>query len=197
MELDNKKDVAFDPSKWVEEYGDYLYNFAYTRLWNRTVAEDLVQETFLNALKSRDSFKGLSSELTWMVSILKNLIRDYKRKLFREIEWQKMAEDDEHAESFNRGGKWKGHWDPKLAPKDWGDSPDALLENKEFWEIVEYCLEKLPQQYAVVFVWYQLKEIESKVICKELSLTESNLYSIMHRARSRLRHCIEENWVIE
>ena len=84
-----------------------------------------------------------------------------------------------------------------MAPKDWGETPEKLLENREFWEIIEYCLKKLPPRYAVVFISYQIKELGSKSICKDLNLTESNLYSIMHRARHRLRHCLEENWVIE
>lgn len=68
---------TLDPSKWVDSYSDYLYNFAYYRVNDQELAEDLVQDTFLSALKARDSYKGEAAEKTWLVSILKNKIIDH------------------------------------------------------------------------------------------------------------------------
>jgi RNA polymerase sigma-70 factor (ECF subfamily) len=63
----NQEDQAQtpDPRDWVERYGDYLYNYAIVRVMDADVAADLVQETFLSALKSLDRFEGRSSERTW------------------------------------------------------------------------------------------------------------------------------------
>jgi RNA polymerase sigma factor (sigma-70 family) len=73
-----------DPSEWVAQYGDYLFRYAMLRLRDRSAAEDLVQETFLAALKSRGSFSGNSSESTWLIGILKHKIADHFRHQARE-----------------------------------------------------------------------------------------------------------------
>ncbi|MHC4945232.1 MAG: RNA polymerase sigma factor, partial [Planctomycetota bacterium] len=73
-----------DPATWVDEHGDALYRFAITRLKDPEAAEEIVQETFLAALKAKDSFKGRSSERTWLIGILKNKVIDHFRKMSRE-----------------------------------------------------------------------------------------------------------------
>ncbi len=73
-----------DPASWVDTYGDFLYRFALFRVKVPPVAEDLVQETFLAALKSRYNFQGRSSTRTWLIAILKHKIVDHIRKRIRE-----------------------------------------------------------------------------------------------------------------
>lgn len=60
-----------NPSEWVNQHGDYLYNYAYSRVQLKESDEDLVQETFIPALKAQQSFRGDSSEITWLIAILK------------------------------------------------------------------------------------------------------------------------------
>src|SRR5688572_20288032 len=69
-----------DPSRWVDNYTDYLFSYAFFKTGSREEAEDLVQETFLSAYKNKEGFRGQSSEKTWLTSILKNKITDYYRK---------------------------------------------------------------------------------------------------------------------
>ena len=76
-----KKQHTSDPAEWTQIYGDYLYSYALSRVYRKELAEDLVQETFLSALKSKDSFQGRSKEQTWLTSILKNKIIDHYRKV--------------------------------------------------------------------------------------------------------------------
>ena len=75
-----------DPDRWVEDHGDCLYSYALIRVRNREVAEDLVQETLLAAMRQIDKFRGRSSERSWLCGILKNKICDHFRKLGRESE---------------------------------------------------------------------------------------------------------------
>jgi RNA polymerase sigma-70 factor (ECF subfamily) len=185
-----------NPEKWVHLYGDYLYNFAFSRLKDQGAAEDVVQETFLAALKSKDSFTGKSSTRTWLVGILRHKIVDYLRRVFRD---QPVGKDEaaspEDSYPFIPSGRFEGHWYPDRGPVDWGNNPAAFLEQKEFWEILEFCIKKLPQRLASVFVLYQMEEISTEVICKELRITATNLWVILHRTRSRLRRCLEINWI--
>src|SRR6266566_3801634 len=75
---------ATTPGDWVETHADYLFNFAIGQVRDTGVAEDLVQETFLAAIKSQDGFSGRSSERTWLVGILRHKICDHLRKTCRE-----------------------------------------------------------------------------------------------------------------
>ncbi len=77
----NQKSNPLDPEKWIDNYADYLYNYAYFRVHNKDVSQDIVQETFISALKAKESFRGDSSELTWLLAILKRKVIDHFRKV--------------------------------------------------------------------------------------------------------------------
>src|SRR6266404_7542203 len=74
-----EKSRGTDPTHWLDLYGDFLFNFALGQLRDVSEAEDLVQETFLAAFKSRDRFAGQCTERTWLVSILRHKIYDHLR----------------------------------------------------------------------------------------------------------------------
>ena len=74
------KSSVLNPEVWLDEYGDSLYRFALARINDSAIAEELVQDTFLAALKSVDNFKGQSSVKTWLIAILKHKIIDHFRK---------------------------------------------------------------------------------------------------------------------
>src|ERR1043165_903804 len=81
---DKAQPALSDPERWVDEHGDYLFKYALSRLRDPAKAEDVVQETFLAALKGGKSFQGRSAEKSWLVGILKNKICDHYRKASRE-----------------------------------------------------------------------------------------------------------------
>lgn len=178
-----------DPSEWVDRYGDYLFRYAMLRLRDRTRAEDLVQETFLAALKGRHSYSGKSSEGTWLVGILKHKILDHFRRQSREVslpggELQNPPGDD----MFNAVGHWAS------GPAEWGGNPADLFRQKEFLEQLTKCLSGLSPAHANVFTLREIEGASTEEICKELNVTETNLWVILHRARSQLRKCLETRW---
>jgi RNA polymerase sigma-70 factor (ECF subfamily) len=175
------------PVNWVEDYGDYLYRFALVRLGTAEAAEDLVQETFLAALRSRENFQGASSERTWLVSILKHKMLDYLRRKHREQPLTDLGEDEFENSLFDQ----KGHW--KKRPRNWND-PGASLENAEFWEVFSRCLSKLPGRLAETFTLRELDGLPGREVCEALQLTSTNLAVMLHRARLRLWRCLGTNW---
>ncbi len=181
---------TLDPSQWVDNYGDYLYTYAYYRVSSTEKAEDIVQDTFLAALKAKDNFKGDSSEKTWLVSILKRKIVDHYRKKSR----NKENTSDQNDSPFVSEGEDKGKWNPQRRPSDWESEGLANLEKEEFYKILELCLSLLPDKWEAVFRLKTLEELSSNKICKEIGITASNLWVILHRARLRLRECFEEKY---
>jgi RNA polymerase sigma-70 factor (TIGR02943 family) len=175
---------------WVDEHGDCLYRYALVRVRTPEAAQDLVQETFLAALRAYEKFGGRSSERSWLCSILKNKIVDYYRKLGRETSFTDMESlSDEFSEKFVEG--W---WIHAIGPKDWRPKSDAVAHNSEFWATMRRCLGKLPEKIANVFMLREMEELSTKEICAMLSVTESNLGVMLHRARMALRECLEMNW---
>ncbi len=178
-----------DPEQWVELYGDYLFKFALVRLRDATLAEDLVQETFLAALKGGKSFAGRSAERSWLTGILKNKIFDHFRKAGRETAFTDLSfYADEEADRFDGEA-----WIHRLGPQDWPDA-GASMDNALFWKTYSDCASKLPKNIATVFNMREVDGLESKDVCAVLNISENNLWVMLHRARMALRRCLEINW---
>ncbi len=94
-----------EPDKWVERFADYLFRYAFSRVNDQTVAEDLVQETFLSAWKARERFEGRSTEKTWLSSILKNKIIDHYRKTLVKSE-EISGKKETPISFFSDDGSW-------------------------------------------------------------------------------------------
>ena len=183
------KPPNLDPSEWVGQYGDYLFRYAMLRLRDRSAAEDLVQETFLAALKARGSFSGNSSESTWLVGILKHKIADHFRRQSREAP---LGDGDLRDPLDSSPFDGSGHW--TSGPTDWGGNPADLYREKKFLEQFTKCLSGLPANHANAFTLREIEGADTGEICKVLNVTETNLWVILHRARMQLRRCLEARW---
>lgn len=194
MSTSEKNTNILKPVDWVEKYSDYLYGFAYYRVNDQELAEDLVQDTFLSGLTARDTYKGQASEKTWLVSILKNKIIDhYKKASTRNESPLKLSTYDAPSYDYYFDKQKKGEWQKDHQPKDWGQSQQA--ETKEFYTILQKCMSALPTKWRGVFQMSLLDDNDSDLVCKEFKLTSSNFWVIMHRAKLQIRECLEKNWI--
>ena len=177
------------PHDWLEQHGDYLYRFALARLRDPHQAEDVVQETFLAAIKN-PNFAEQSSPRTWLTGILKHKIIDIMRKGLREVSASDLMtdEDADMDEFFNA----KGRWDDK--PQAW-DVPHDALEQKQFLGVLQDCIDRLPKKLATMFLMRDVHETENEEICKELNITATNAWVMLYRARMGVRKCLEINWL--
>ena len=178
-----------DPATWVAQHGDALYRYALMKMRDQSQAEDMVQETFLAALKARDRFSGQSSEKTWLIGILKHKIIDHFRKHKRE---QSSDDIESLTEQLDQQFDHTGHWNLSLAR--WQD-PDQAHENKEFWKVFATCIAYLPDHLADLFILREIKGLSSEEICKLLDIsTTNNMWVMLSRARMRLRNCLDSRW---
>ena len=177
----------------VAQYRDYLYRYALLHLRDASRADDVVQETLLAAVESPDRFSGRSSLRTWLTGILKHKIIDVFRKQAREKPLDTPADvesDEEYAELyFNKQDA--NHW--HSFPTSWGN-PERSLEDKRFWEVFDQCSQQMPGPVARVFYMRELMGLETEQICKELSITPTNCWVMLYRARMNLRQCLETRW---
>ncbi len=179
-----------EPEVWIEEHGDQLFQYALSRVRDRTLAEDLVQDTLLSALKSYKNFQGRSTIKTWLIAILKNKIIDQIRKKSRQKE--DLGSKDDISELPAIGFGSHGIWNVYVP--NWAGSPDKVLEDQEFLNALRGCFQKLPERSRRAFELKLMEDKDSEEICKDLDIGQSNLWVILHRARLALRECIELNW---
>ena len=181
--------AGLDPENWVDQHGDSLFRFAVLRVQDPETASDLVQETFLAALLSRESYSGRSSVRTWLVAILKHKIADRLRELGRERRSREGEGSGDGTEGmFDR----RGHW--RTPPLDWGSDPLREYERREFWEVLGRCLSKIPAHLGDAFLECELEGESREAICRDLNITPENLSVRLFRARLRLGRCLEMHW---
>jgi RNA polymerase sigma-70 factor, ECF subfamily len=182
-------DRVAEPECWVDRHGDVLYRYALLRLRSADRAADVVQETFVEALRARASFAGRSSERTWLIGILRHKIVDQVRGSARDAAGSNGVPLDPALEPvFDRRGRWR------TGPSAWNCDPSRTAETREFWEVFGVCLAKLPKGIAEAFFMRELEGMTAEEIQEVLGITPANFWKRLHRARMLLRQCLETGW---
>ena len=181
-------DHKINPNDWINQYSDYLFNYTITRVNDREIAQDLVQDTFFAGLKSMKNFKGQASERTWLVSILKRKIIDHYRKI------NSNKGKAEVRMSYNTDSESEGDWLEQRVADPYDKTAEDNLENTELGVAIHDCIGKLPAKQANVFKMKTLLGYDTEAICNDLDITASNLWVIIHRARTAMAACLEKNW---
>jgi RNA polymerase sigma-70 factor (ECF subfamily) len=166
-----------------------LLAFANMHLNGADDAEDVVQETLTAAWHKKEQFKGSSKFETWVFGILRYKLLDAYRDKKRVVPFEYVDMPDPNSELFDN----KQHWAPNKEPNKWAN-PEAGLENDHFWQIFDICVYQLPANSARIFSMRELLGLETGVICESLSISEANCWTLLHRARLKLRSCLEKSW---
>ena len=149
----------------VQQYEKDLLRICCIYLRDRTAAEDVVQETFLKAFRNLDSFRGESSEKTWLIRIAVNCCRDYRKSA-----WYRYVDPRVSIDQL-----------PVLSSAPPSDDHVALT----------MAIMKLKPKYMEVGLLYFYEGLPIKEIAKMLNLTEAAVSSRIHKAKIRLRDELE------
>ncbi len=183
---------VLEPSAWVDRYSDYLFRYAYSRLRDSNTAEEVVQETFLAAVRYSEQYSGRGTERSWLLGILKRKIIDCVRLRDKHaVSTPYEDETDLTSQLFDSAGNWKP------SALRWIPSPGQRIEFSELWSVVKGCLRTLPPGQADVFMLSVVEEMESSDICKQLEISSANYWVRMHRARLGLAACVGEKWTTD
>ena len=177
-----------NPNSWVDQYADYLFNYAIGKVSDVEVAKDLVSETFLAGLKSAKNYKGDAAERTWLIAILKRKVIDYYRKS------NSKKGKAEVRMSLGYPDETEGDWlEEKVADPN-GNLGSDTIENEELGLALQLCIDRLPQKQSQVFTMKTIQGISTEEICNELGINPSNLWVMIHRARTALMECLNQKW---
>lgn len=177
-----------NPDNWVDQYADYLFNFAVARVSNAEIAKDLVQETFFAGLKSAKNYKGDAAERTWLIAILKRKVIDHYRKI------NSNKGKAEVRMSYSSSSDSEGDWLEEQVADPFSKLENSPMENEELGIAIQDCISKLPRKQATVFTMKTIQGISTEDICNELGINPSNLWVMIHRSRTALMGCLNENW---
>jgi RNA polymerase sigma-70 factor (TIGR02943 family) len=177
-------------SAWVKAHSDGLFSWALYKTSDKTIAEDLVQETFISAFEHLDRFEGKSNPKTWLQSILNNKITDHYRRQSRSIMQRPDTDAGLTDTMFDASGAWKANglehaWDEEV----------HFMDNPEFNAVLEQCMGDLPSNWRLALLSKYILNKDPKAICQELDISASNYWQIVHRAKLLLKKCLEINWL--
>lgn len=180
--------ASADPATWLDEHGDALYRYALVRVRDGSVAEDLVQETLLAAIRGLDGYTRASTERTWLIGILRHKTLDHFRRVARDRDlWDEDAPVDEPDSEFDERGRWR------VPPAAWS-APESALDQEQFWRVFDGCVEDLPEKLRTPFMLHELDGLDTGSLTETLRVTKNNLWVILSRARRHLRRCLQHHW---
>lgn len=179
---------SLHPDTWVDQYADYLFNYAVIRVSDAEIAKDIVQETFLAGLKSAKNFKGEAAERTWLISILKRKVIDHYRKI------NSNKGKAEVRMTYNSNVDSDGDWLEEQVADPYSILENDGIENEELGVAIHDCISKLPKKQGQVFKMKTIQGISTEDICNELEINPSNLWVMIHRSRTALMDCLNQNW---
>ncbi|MFC5475948.1 sigma-70 family RNA polymerase sigma factor [Paraherbaspirillum soli] len=184
--------MALDPRE-LEALRPQLLRFAQLQLRNNSLAEDTVSETILAVLEHPERFQQQSSFKTYVVGILKHKLIDQLRRGRREVQLNSDEDDADRSDAEMVDALFTRNGHAVEAAPSWGN-PDQALERKEFFDILQLCIDKLPAKTGRIFMMREWLELDTDAICKELDITTANAWVLLYRARVRLRECLQLNW---
>lgn len=180
---------------FIADIRQQMLRFAILQLGDSDMAEDAVQEALVGAMKNARSFARRAAFRTWVFAILRHKIADTLRRRQRLVTVNRMntdpgTSDDEFLDTLF---EHRGMWRPEQRPERWNE-PEQAVQDRHFWKVFETCLDHLPGRQAQAFMMREFVGLETPEICRELNMTVTNLNVTLHRARLRLRECLENHW---
>lgn len=181
----------------IARFHGSLLRLAHVYVNDRTVAEEVVQETWLGLLQGLARFEERSSLKTWLFRILTNRAKTRGQRESRTVAFSELlpadGEDDSaavDASRFSSDPRAVGHW--SSAPQPWDIAPDERAIASETRVVIDTAIAKLPANQQMVIKLRDIEGWSATETCNELDITETHQRVLLHRARSRVRQALEE-----
>jgi RNA polymerase sigma-70 factor (ECF subfamily) len=182
----------------LERYYTPMLRIAMMYVPNRSVAEEVVQETWLGVLQGIHRFEERSSLKTWLFRILTNRAKTRGEREQRSIAFSSLLPDDTDPDEpvvdpawFRpTGQEYAGWW--VSYPSSWNDLPEGRLLAQETRAQLEASIAALPSTQRTVIALRDIEGWSSEEVCRILDITEVNQRVLLHRARSKVRRDLEQ-----
>ncbi|MGP4071972.1 RNA polymerase sigma factor SigX [Piscibacillus sp. B03] len=161
-----------------ETYHRDLYSFIFYMVKDKSTTEDLVQEVYIRVLKSYDTFKGQSSQKTWLFSIARHVTIDYFRKYGKQKKQTAQNFDiNEHSNLL----------------KDDSPTPHEIAEKSEEIKLMYKCLDQCTKDQRMVIILRYLQQMSINETADILNWTTSKVKTTQHRAINALKEHMQQS----
>jgi RNA polymerase sigma-70 factor (ECF subfamily) len=195
--LRNGDEDAF--SALVDAYGAAMHRLALTFVRSSAVAEEVVQEAWLGALRGLERFEGRAALKTWLLRIVANIARTHAVREARTLPFSSLetgpGADSEHEPALptdrfqgpqeQHPGRWVSF------PTPWPNQPDSALLSSETRKLIADTIKDLPEGQRIVITLRDVEGWDSDEVCSVLELSETNQRVLLHRARTKVRAALE------
>jgi RNA polymerase sigma-70 factor, ECF subfamily len=187
-------------SALVDAYGAAMHRVALTFVRSNAVADEVVQEAWLGALRGLDRFEGRSALKTWLLRIVANIARTHAVREARalpfsslELAHEARAGHDPALPTVRFQGpdaRYPGRW--VSFPTSWPTEPDSALLSAETRNLIAETIASLPDGQRVVITLRDVEGWNSAEVCSVLEVSENYQRVLLHRARSKVRAALED-----
>jgi RNA polymerase sigma-70 factor (ECF subfamily) len=168
----------------VSRHHAAMLRLASTFVSSTAVAEEVVQETWLAALRSIDRFAGRSAFKTWLFAILVNRARSVGVREQRSIAIEDAGPSVDRSR-FDVSGAWMS------PPQHWIEDSDERMLADGYADAIQSALSDLPPRQRAVVLLRDVDDLTSEEVCEVLEISEANQRVLLHRGRSQLRGALE------
>ncbi len=181
----------------VETHYSTMLPLAMVYVATKTVAEEVVQETWVAVLEGLHRFEGRSSLKTWIFRILTNRAKTRAQREGRSIPFSSIADlntdDAEPAVEPDRfrppGAQWAGGW--KSFPAMWEELPEERVLSQETYVCIKNAIATLPPNQREIIILRDMEGWSAEETCHALNISEGNQRVLLHRARAKVRNALE------
>jgi RNA polymerase sigma-70 factor (ECF subfamily) len=176
----------------VERHQGLMLRVALRHVRTRAVAEEVVQETWVGVLQGLDRFEGRASLKTWIFRILTNRAITRAEREGRVLPFSSLGGDGPAVDSDRfhpEGAQWAGGW--KSFPPSWDTQPEERLLARETLSLIGEAIAELPERQHLVILMRDVEGWSADEVCEALAISEVNQRVLLHRARSKVRRCLE------
>jgi RNA polymerase sigma-70 factor (ECF subfamily) len=190
--LRDRDEAAFG---WlVDRYHPALRRLALGYVDTPSVAEEVVQETWLAVITGIDRFEGRSALKTWIYRIAMNKARtrgarEHRTRPFSSVDGSVTSGFSPDRFRPADDPSWPGHW--SSPPNPWQEQPHERLQASETLAAVRDAIEQLPPTQRLVISLRDIDGWSSDEVCNVLSLSQTNQRVLLHRARAKVRLGLE------
>ena len=179
----------------VREWNASLLRVAQIFVPSRSIAEEVVQETWLRVLSALDRFEGRSSLKTWVFRILVNTAKTRAQREARVLPFAALLDPSRVPEAAVDADRFRPEDDDRY-PRHWSSPPRELPEERllaaETREHIARAIGSLPATQASVITLRDVQDWSSEEVCNALDITEVNQRVLLHRARAKVRQALED-----
>lgn len=167
----------------VKNYEQTVFNFAFKICRDKERAEHTMQETFMSMVKNLNQFSGKSKLSTWLYTVVSNHCLMLARSQKKHSRNTSLDDEDTIVDEQNIA--------------EWKVSPAKVTENNELKEVLDDAIQKLPQDYKIVFLLRDIEQLSTEETGKVMDLSIPAVKSRLHRARAFLRNELNETFKYE